>query len=38
MVSIGKDFPVWGGVRGEVQGKRRVSVQRRRYGREESQA
>lgn len=38
MVSIGKDFLVWGVVRGEVRGKRRVSVQRRRYGHEESQA
>jgi hypothetical protein len=38
VVSIGKDFLVWGVVRGEVQGKRRVSVQRRRYGHEESQA
>jgi len=38
VVSIEKDFLVWGVVRVEVQGKRRVSVQRRRYGHEENQA
>ena len=38
MVSIERDFLVWGVVRGQVRGKRRVSVQRRRYGHEESQA